>query len=144
MIDLLAAQAEKDPRLQGKRPLRPEDFAIYEHFGFDYGCHTFCLDVLADEETLFGRQLSSEQEDSYIVVYALYDEATGQVEDALDIELRWPHGEIWFCCDLSPEMRTSLKKAMDDFCLERYGERLPEPPKQSQAVSDAPQTGPVM
>lgn len=113
--------------LQGSRSMIPDDFAVYERFAVGDNCVTFCLDLLADEETIFGRQLSSEQDGSYAVLYAVYDEATGQVRDTLDIELRLPRDEKWFQCKLSPDVTDSLKQKMDAFCVELYGEHLPEP-----------------
>ncbi len=118
---------EKNQLLLGSRPLEPDDLEINEHFSSDDGCLTFCLDLLAEEKTVFGRHLSSEQKDSYVMIYAVYDEATGQVRDTLDVELRLPHDAKWFHCRLSPEVANSLKQKMDAFCAELYGERLPDP-----------------
>ena len=127
------------PLLQGSRSMIPDDLAVYERFAVGDNCVTFCLDLLADEETIFGRQLSSEQDGSYAVLYAVYDEATGQVRDTLDIELRLPRDEKWFQCRLSPDVTDSLKQKMDAFCVELYGEHLPEP-----LESDTMETGHFM
>lgn len=135
---------EQNPFLQGSRPLRPDDFEIYERFSFQDGCLTFCLDLLADEEPVFGRQLSNKQEDSYVMTYAVYDESVGQVRDTLDVELRLPHDEEWFHCELSPEMRESLRQKMDTFCVLTYGEHLPAPPAQTQEEPVPPQMGQTM
>lgn len=144
MISPSGMQKEQDPLLQGSRLLVPDDLAVYEHFSSEDDCLTFCLDLLADEETVFGRQLSSEQEGSYVMTYAVYDEATGQVRDTLDVELRLPHDEKWFHCQLSPEVTDSLKQKMDDFCVAMYGEHLPEPPAQRRNGPATFQTGPTM
>ncbi len=137
---------EKDccPLLQGSRALEPDDLSVFELYSSEDGCLTFCLDVLADEEVVFGRRLSSEKEDSYIMAYAIYDEAAGQVCDMLDIELRLPYDEEWFHCKLSDEMKKSLKQKMDAFCGELYGEHLPEPQAKCQGESGPSQMGPVM
>lgn len=130
------------PLLQGSRSMIPDDFAVYERFAVGDNCITFCLDLLADEETIFGRRLSSEQDDSYAVLYAVYDVVTGQVWDTLDIELRLPHDEKWFQCKLSPDVTDSLKQKMDAFCVDLYGEHLPEPPAQRQEGADTSQAEP--
>lgn len=135
---------EQTPLLHASRPLALDDLAVYEHFSSEDDCLTFCLDLLADEETVFGRQLSSKQEGSYVMTYAVYDEATGQVRDTLDVELRLPHDEKWFHCQLSPEVTDSLKQKMDAFCVAMYGEHLPEPAAQSRSDPAPPQMGPVM
>ena len=44
------------PFLQGSRPLAAGDLDVYEWINAENGCITFCLDVLADEEAVFGRQ----------------------------------------------------------------------------------------
>ncbi len=144
MISPSGMQKEQNPLLQGGRPLAPDDLVVYEHFSSEDDCLTFCLEMLADEETVFGRQLSSEQEGSYVMTYAVYDEATGQVRDTLDVELRLPHDEKWFHCQLSPEVTDSLKQKMDDFCVAMYGEHLPEPPAQRRNGPATFQTGPTM
>ena len=92
----------------------------------------FQFDVLADEQEVFGRQLSSEAEDSYIQAYTSYNEHTGQVDDTLDIVARSPGGDEWFSCTLTPEAREALKEKMELFCAEEFGERLPGPPEQGQ------------
>lgn len=130
---------EQSIPLQGGRPLKPDDLKIYEHFSTENGCLTFCLDLLADEESVFGRQLSSKQEDSCIMAYAVYDTAAGQVRDTLDIELRLPHDEKWFHCRLLPEVTDLLKQKMDAFCVELYGEHLPDPQVQRQDEPAPPQ-----
>lgn len=135
---------EHNPLLQGERPLRPDDLSIFELYSTEDDCLTFCLDVTADEEAVFGRRLSSEQEGSYIMTYAVYDEALGRVRDTLDIELRLPHDEAWFHCKLSPEVRESLKQKMDTFCVELYGEHLPGPQPQCHNEPAPSQTGPIM
>ena len=48
----------------------------------------FCLDVLADEKSVFGRQLSGDAEDSYVQAYTSYMVDTGRVDDTLDIAVR--------------------------------------------------------
>lgn len=133
-----------NPLLRGIRPLRPDDLEVYERYSSEDNCLTFCLDVLADEETVFGRQLSNKQEGSRVMAYAVYDEGTGQVRDALDIELRLPHDEKWFHCELSPEMREPLRQKMDTFCVMTYGEHLPSPPSQTQEEPVPPQMGQTM
>lgn len=57
------------PSLQGDRPLMPEELEIHERIGSEDGWISFCLDVLADETAVFGRQLSSEDGDTYVQVY---------------------------------------------------------------------------
>lgn len=126
-----ANSEEMNTRLQGHRPLVPEDLSVYELYYAEDGCLTFCLDVLEEEEIVFGRQLSSEEDESYFVAYVVYDEATGQVSDTLDIELRMLHDEQWFYCELSPEVQDALKQKLDTFCMERYHEHLPEPQSQT-------------
>ncbi len=141
----MTAQEGQIPLLLGDRPLTPDDLEVCEHFATNSGGSlTFCLDVLADEAAVFGRQLSNEGEDSHIVVYSLYDETTGQVNDTLDIELRTPHDEKQFYCKLSPEVRESLKQKMDSFWFEKYGEHLLSPPSQSQGEPAPPQMGLTM
>ena len=115
---------EENALLQGSRPLGPDDLEIFEFYSSEGDGLTFCLDVLTEEEIVFGRQLSNEQEGSYIMAYAVYDEATGQVSDTLDVELRMLHDEKWFYCRLSPEVREALKQKMDSFCVALYGEHL--------------------
>ena len=123
-----AAQAGMQyPFLQGKRPLTAGDLEVLERTGAENGWITFCLDVLAGEEAVFGRQLSSEEEDSYIQVYTSYSEHTGRVDDTLDIVIRSPGGDEWFSCSLTDETREFLKQKMDAFCVESCGEHLPEP-----------------
>lgn len=65
------------------------------------------------------------------MTYAVYDEATGQVLDTLDVELRLPHDEKWFHCKLPSKVTDSLKQELDAFCVELYGGHLPEPSMQS-------------
>ena len=134
----------QNPLLQGSRPLRPDDFEIYERFSFQNGCLTFCLKPLADEESVFGRKLSNDREKTCVVAYADYDVRTGQVRDVLSIELRLPHDEEWFHCELSPEMRESLRQKMDTFCVLTYGEHLPAPPAQTLEEPVPPQMGQTM
>ena len=114
------------PSLQGDRPLTPEDLEIQERIGAENGRISFCLDVLADETAVFGRQLSSEDEDSYVQAYTSCNEHTGEVDGTLDVVARSPGGDEWFSCILTPETRAALREMMDRFCVEHYGERLPE------------------
>lgn len=120
--------------LRGSRPLIPNDLEVCERYSVEGNCLTFCLDVLADEEAVFGRRLSSKQEGASVMAYAVYDEGTGQVRDALDIELRLPHDGKWFHCELSPETREELARKLDAFCVMTYGEHLPSPPVQDGPV----------
>ena len=114
------------PSLQCDRPLTPEDLEIQERIGAENGRISFCLDVLADETAVFGRQLSSEDEDSYVQAYTSCNEHTGEVDGTLDVVARSPGGDEWFSCILTPETRAALREMMDRFCVEHYGERLPE------------------
>ena len=145
-ISPLEAQRKEgqNPLLQGSRPLGPDDLEVYERYSPEDNCLTFCLDVLADEEAVFGRQLSNKQEGARVMAYAVYDEGTGQVRDALGIELRLPHDEKWFHCELSPEMREPLRQKMDVFCVMTYGEHLPSPPAQTQEEPVPPQMSQTM
>ncbi|WP_300756034.1 hypothetical protein [uncultured Oscillibacter sp.] len=77
-----------------------------------------------------------------MMAYAVYDEGTGQVRDALDIELRLPHDGKWFHCELSPETSGALKQKIDAFCVMTYGEHLPSPPVQDGPIP--PQMGLTM
>ena len=113
------------PRLQGGRPLELEDLDIQERTGAEGGWISFCLDVVADEVEVFGRQLSSEDEDAYVQAYTSCNEHTGEVDDTLDVVMRGPGGDEWFSCTLTPETRAALKEKMELFCVEQYGEHLP-------------------
>ncbi len=113
------------PRLQGGRPLEPEDLDIQERIGAEGGWISFCLDVLADEAEVFGRRLSSEDEDAYVQAYTSCNEHTGEVDDTLDVVVRGPGGDEWFSCTLTPGTRAALKEKMELFCVEQYGEHLP-------------------
>ena len=132
------------PLLQGSRTLTAEDLDIQERIGAERDWITFQFDVLADEQEVFGRQLSSEAEDSYIQAYTSYNEHTGQVDDTLDIVVRSPGGDEWFSCTLPDETRQVLKQKMDAFCAAVYGEHLPEPPAQRRNGPAPLQTGPTM
>lgn len=127
-----ALSAIEYPRLQGCRLLEPEDLDVQERVGAESGWLTFRLDVLADEETVLGRRLSSEEEDTYVQAYTSYNQHTGQVYDTLDIVARSPGGDEWFSCTLTPEVREALKEKMELFCVEEFGEHLPDQPKQGQ------------
>ena len=74
---------------------------------------------------VFGRQLSSEDEDAYVQAYTSCNEHTGEVDDTLDVVVRGPGGDEWFSCTLTPETRAALKEKMELFCVEQYGEHLP-------------------
>ena len=132
------------PLLQGSRTLTAEDLDIQERIGAERDWITFQFDVLADEQEVFGKQLSSEAEDSYIQAYTSYNEHTGQVDDTLDIVVRSPGGDEWFSCTLPDETRQALKQKMDAFCVALYGEHLPEPPAQRRNGPAPLQTGPTM
>ena len=132
------------PFLQGSRTLTAEDLDIQELIGAEKNWITFQFDVLADEQEVFGRQLSSKAEDSYIQAYTSYNEHTGQVDDTLDIVVRSPGGDEWFSCTLPDETRQVLKQKMDAFCAAVYGEHLPEPPAQYRDGPAPIQTGPTM
>lgn len=132
------------PLLHGSRSLTAADLDVQEKIGAEEGRIDFCLDVLADEETVFGRQLSNEEEESYIQSYTSYLEDAGQVDDTLDVVVRSPGGDEWFSCALTEETRESLKWKMDAFCVEMYGEHLPEPSEQRQDESSSIQIGPAM
>ncbi len=132
------------PLLQGSRTLTAEDLDIQERIGAERDWITFQFDVLADEQEVFGRQLSSEAEDSYIQAYTSYNEHTGQVDDTLDIVVRSPGGDEWFSCTLPDETWQALKQKMDAFCVALYGEHLPEPPAQYRDGPAPIQTGPTM
>ena len=108
------------PYLQGYRPLL-DDLEIQERIGAEDGRISFWLDVLADETAVFGRQLSSEDEDTYVQAYTSYNEHTGEVDGTLDIVARSPGGDEWFSCILTPEARAALKEKLDTFCMEQYG-----------------------
>jgi len=114
------------PQLQGSRPLEAEDLDIQERIGAENGWLSFCLDILAEEEAVFGRQLSNEDEDAYVQAYTSLNEHTGEVDDTLDIVVRSPGGDEWFSCALTPETRSALREKMDVFCAAQYGEHLPE------------------
>ena len=132
------------PLLQGSRTLTAEDLDIQERIGAERDWITFQFDVLADEQEVFGRQLSSEAEDSYIQAYTSYNEHTGQVDDTLDIVVRSSGEDEWFSCTLPDETRQALKQKMDAFCAAVYGEHLPEPPAQRRDGPAPIQTGPTM
>lgn len=136
--------AEENPLLQGDRPLAPDDLAVFERYAVEGRQITFCLDLLADEKAVFGGQLSDEREGSYIMPYVVYDEDIGAVQDTMDVELRLPHDEKWFHCELTPEMRLALKKKLDEFCVECYGEHLSGMPEQDQEEADTPRMEPIM
>ena len=114
------------PQLQGSRPLEAEDLDVQERIGAENGWLSFCLDILAEEEAVFGRQLSSDDEDTYVQAYTSLNEHTGEVDDTLDIVVRSPSGDEWFSCTLIPETRSALREKMDVFCAAQYGEPLPE------------------
>ncbi len=135
---------EMNPLLLGERALEADNLAVFERFAVEGSQITFCLDVLVDEKTVFGRQLSDEREDSYIIPYVVYDEDTGAVQDTMDVELRLPHDEKWFHCQLSSEVREALKEKLDAFCMERYGEHLPGALAQDPSEPEPSQTGPAM
>ena len=132
------------PLLHWSRTFTAEDLDIQERIGAERDWITFQFDVLADEQEVFGRQLSSEAEDSYIQAYTSYNEHTGQVDDTLDIVVRSPGGDEWFSCTLPDETRQVLKQKMDAFCAAVYGEHLPEPPAQRRNGPAPLQTGPTM
>lgn len=114
------------PGLQGSRPLEAEDLDIQERIGAENGWLSFRLDILAEEEAVFGRRLSNEDEDAYVQAYTSLNEHTGEVDDTLDIVVRSPGGDEWFSCILTPETRSVLREKMDVFCAAQYGEHLPE------------------
>ena len=130
------------PLLQGNRSLTAADFDVQERIGVEDDRVNFCLDVLADEKSVFGRQLSGEAEDSYVQAYTSYMVDTGRVDDTLDIAVRSSGEDEWFSCILTDEVRESLRQKLDTFCLLTYGEYLPVPPVQN---NPAPlQMGPIM
>lgn len=142
---------EQSSRLQGSRPLEPDDFTVYEYSSSGDGYLTFRLELMTDEKTAFGRQLSSEQENSCIMIYATYDETKSQVHNTLDVELQFPCYKTWFYCELSPAIKDALKQKIDDFCVESYGEHLSElsaknwdGPSMLQMGSALTETGPSM
>ena len=143
-VQTAGQKAVQYPFLQGSRPLTAGDLDVQERTGTENGWITFCLDVLACEEAVFGRQLSCEEDDSYIQAYTSYNEHTGQVDDTLDVVVRSPGGDEWFSCTLTDETRESLKRKMDIFCVALYGEHLPEPPVQRRNGPATFQTGPTM
>lgn len=104
----------------------------------------FRLDIFADERSAFGRQLSSEEEGSYIQAYTSYTAATGQVDNTLDIVVRSPGGDEWSSCILTDETRELLRQKIDAFYVMTYGERLPEPSAQNQNEPIPPQMSPTM
>ena len=131
------------PLLQGNRPLTAADLDVQERIGVEDERINFCLDVLADEKSVFGRQLSSEaEEESYVQAYTSYMLDTGRVDDTLDIVVRSPGGDEWFSCILTDEARESLRQKLDTFCVNTYAERLPSPPVQDGPAP--PQMGPTM
>ena len=132
------------PLLRGNRPLTALDLDVQERIGLEDERINFCLDVLADEKSVFGRQLSSEAENSYIQAYTSYMVDTGQVDDTLDIVVRSSGEDEWFSCTLPDETRQALKQKMDAFCAAVYGEHLPEPPAQRRDGPAPIQTGPTM
>ncbi len=130
------------PLLQGNRSLTAADFDVQERIGVEDDRVNFCLDVLADEKSVFGRQLSGDVEDSYVQAYTSYMVDTGRVDDTLDIVVRSSGEDGWFSCILTDEVRESLRQKLDTFCLLTYGEYLPVPPVQN---NPAPlQMGPIM
>ena len=143
-VQTAGQKAVQYPFLQGSRPLTAWDLDVQERTGTENGWITFCLDVLACEEAVFGRQLSCEEDDSYIQAYTSYNAHTGQVDDTLDVVVRSPGGDEWFSCTLTDETRESLTRKMDIFCVALYGEHLPEPPAQRRNGPATFQTGPTM
>nr|WP_325215126.1 hypothetical protein [uncultured Oscillibacter sp.] len=130
------------PLLQGNRSLTAADLDVRERIGVEDERINFRLDVLADEKSVFGRQLSSEVEDSYIQAYTSYMADTGRVDDTLDIVVRSPGGDEWFSCALTDEARESLWQKLDTFCVNTHAEHLPSPPVQDEPVPH--QMGPIM
>lgn len=127
------------PLLHGNRPLTAADLDVQERIGVEDERINFRLDVLADEKSVFERQLSSEAEDSYVQAYTSYMLDTGRVDDTLDIVVRSPDGDEWFSCILTDEARESLRQKLDTFCVNTYAEHLPSPPVQRQEEPDTPQ-----
>lgn len=130
------------PSLQGSRSLTATDLDVQERIGLDDERINFRLDIFADERSVFGRQLSSETDDSYIQAYTSYMIDTGRVDDTLDIVVRSPGGDEWSSCILTDETRELLRQKIDAFYVMTYGERLPEPPIQDEPIP--PQMGPAM
>lgn len=130
------------PLLQGSRSLTAADFDVQERIGVEDDRVNFCLDVLADEKSVFERQLPGEAEDSYVQAHTSYIVDAGRVDDTLDIVARSSDGDEWFSCILTDEVRKSLRQKLDTFCLLTYGEYLPVPLVQN---NPAPlQMGPIM
>lgn len=87
----------------------------------------FRLDIFADERSAFGRQLSSEEEGSYIQAYTSYTAATGQVDNTLDIVVRSPGGDAdgwktWSMQDVSAAVYHAYRKKY--LCGEQYMARF--------------------
>ncbi len=143
-METMTEQLAKCPLLQGSRPLAPEDFDHLDLMDAEDDFFLFSMDVLADEETVFGQKLSGQDEDSCITTCAVYSSTTGQVCDMLEVVLWLPQDEKVFRCELSPEVTDSLKQKMDAFYLERYETHLPGLTVQGLDGYSPPQVGPVM
>ena len=132
------------PLPQGSRSLTAADLDVQERISVEDERINFRLDIFADERSAFGRQLSSEEEGSYIQAYTSYTAATGQVDNTLDIVVRSPGGDEWSSCILTDETRELLRQKIDAFYVMTYGERLPEPSAQNQNEPIPPQMSPTM
>ena len=140
-VERMAEQLAKCPLLQGSRPLAPEDFDRLDLMEAEDDYFLFSMDVLADEETVFGQKLSAQDEDSCITTCAIYSSTTGQVCDMLEVVLWLPQDEKVFRCELSSEVTDSLKQKMDAFYLERYETHLPGLAVQDWGGYTPPQAG---
>ena len=111
--------------LCGDRPLRAGDVEIMEWVGMEDGVATFTLELLTDEETVFGSKIAL-GEDTQMEIYASYDVEKSAVREHLDIGLMREIGSEYFLCPMDAETVDALRQKLDDHCMEQDGMHLEE------------------
>ena len=123
--------------LSGNRSIKAEEITVSECLAEDDGVITFIVDVLADEQEVFGAELFTD-EDSYFVFYAVYDTNTDQVSNELDMSLMRPAETIEFVCPIPPDTLEGLRQKMDDYCVAWSGKHLSEFGNQQPSDLESP------
>lgn len=137
------AKSEEPQVLCGSRRLKPFEISFDGEIS-EYGhALNFYMPVVFDPDAVFGTNVTSEENDDYVNVYAEYDLRTGEVCPALQVTLCRGDGSSGdYAYPLTEDERSWLLRKMDAYCQQEMEMPLADVRKQWQEEMEQVQLAP--
>lgn len=110
--------------LRGENSLEDRDIRFADEIIQNDNCLEFYMEVNFDPDKLFGTHVCTDENNSFLNVYANYDMETEQVCDVLNVILVGETGDVELHYPLSQEEKALMIPEMDAFSQKRYGQSL--------------------